>query len=119
MNAPASMLRITCESSGRRALATPTFCTRSAISLGENASNPRMADMAASAPPRDAQPVLVLVAAEHHDALSHGARPNADLQDVAVAAGALGLVHPEVGELEQIVLVCRAARIGAGARAHR
>src|SRR5687768_14730832 len=43
MNAPASTPSMMSESNGRRAFATPTVCTRSAISPGEKASDPNMA----------------------------------------------------------------------------
>ena len=45
MKAPASMLSISMESSGRRALDTPMVSTLAAISLGEKASKPKSSDM--------------------------------------------------------------------------
>src|SRR5512135_387785 len=45
MKEPASIPSMIMDSSGRRALATPTLCTRSAISLGEKESNPKISGM--------------------------------------------------------------------------
>jgi hypothetical protein len=42
MNAPANMLSMTMESSGKRALVTPMDSTLAAMSLGENASKPKI-----------------------------------------------------------------------------